>query len=43
MESIELFAWVLSSILGVCFVISLVAVFRKPRFNDKERKKSRII
>jgi hypothetical protein len=32
MTPIELFAWTLSAILGISFIISLVAVSRKPRY-----------
>lgn len=40
MSPIELFAWALSSILGIGFIISLVVVSRKPRYIAKmEHKK----
>ncbi|AZV43197.1 hypothetical protein [Peribacillus asahii] len=40
MASIELFAWVLSSLLGISFIISLIVVSRKPRYIvNKELKK----
>ncbi|MED4970636.1 hypothetical protein [Parageobacillus toebii] len=32
MTSIELFAWILSAILGISFIISLAAVAKKPRY-----------
>ncbi|EIJ78042.1 hypothetical protein PB1_10769 [Bacillus methanolicus PB1] len=39
MTPIELFAWILSTILGISFIISLVALSRKPRYiAEKERK-----
>jgi hypothetical protein len=39
MTPIELFAWTLSSILGISFIISLLAVSRKPRYiNEMEHK-----
>ncbi|WP_286676627.1 hypothetical protein [Peribacillus asahii] len=41
MASIELFAWTLSSFLGISFIISLIAVSMKPRYIvNKKHKKS---
>jgi hypothetical protein len=40
MTPIELFAWTLSAILGISFIISLVAVSRKPRYiTEMEHKR----
>jgi hypothetical protein len=40
MTAIELFAWTLSAILGISFIISLAAVSRKPRYiTDMEHKR----
>jgi hypothetical protein len=40
MSPIEFFAWTLSSILGIGFIISLVVVSRKPRYiAEMEHKK----
>jgi hypothetical protein len=40
MTPIELFAWTLSAILGISFIISLTAVARKPKYitETKHRK-----
>jgi hypothetical protein len=40
MAPIELFAWTLSSILGISFIISLVVVSRKPRYIAEMEHKS---
>jgi hypothetical protein len=40
MTPIELFAWTLSSILGISFIISLVVVSRKPRYIAEMELKS---
>jgi hypothetical protein len=40
MPPIELFAWTLSSILGISFIISLVVVSKKPRYiTEMEHKR----
>jgi hypothetical protein len=40
MTPIELFAWTLSAILGISFIISLAAVARKPRYiTETEHKR----
>ena len=39
MTPIELFAWTLSAILGISFIISLAAVARKPRYITKTEHK----
>jgi hypothetical protein len=40
MTPIELFAWTLSAILGISFIISLAAVARKPRYiTEMEHKR----
>lgn len=42
MTSIEVFGWTLSNILGIIFIISLVALSRKPRnITKKQRKMSK--
>lgn len=39
MLSIEFFAWTLSAILGIGFIISLIAVSRKPKnMTEMERQ-----
>lgn len=40
MLSIEFFAWTLSAILGIGFIISLIAVSRKPKnMTEMERQR----
>ncbi|NUK29216.1 hypothetical protein HT574_03590 [Parageobacillus sp. VR-IP] len=40
MAPIEIFTWTLSAILGIGFIISLVAVSKKPKYiTEMERKK----
>jgi hypothetical protein len=42
MTPIELFAWTLSAILGISFIISLATVARKPRYiTETEHKRPR--
>jgi hypothetical protein len=41
MTTIEIFAWTLSAILGIIFIISLAAVARKPRYiTETEHKRA---
>jgi hypothetical protein len=39
MTPVELFAWILSAILGISFIISLAAVARKPRYITETKHK----
>ncbi|MBX9972522.1 hypothetical protein [Cytobacillus firmus] len=39
MTPLELFAWTLSAILAISFIISLIVVSRKPQILNKKKSK----